>query len=271
MPKVATPARALDKFYTRPDVAAACARTALAAIGPFKGSVLYVDPCAGDGAFLDNLPEPRIGLDVSPGAGRPDIIRADYLDWRPSVHTDNVVVISNFPFGKNASLARRFLNHSATFATFVASILPRTFEKPGVRSKLHPNLHLTSETPLSSDSFLFEGEPYCVPVVFQVYEVSQRLRQDAPGQRTHADFEFVRDPTAADFAFQRVGARAGRVSGEGLRMSPQSHYFIKSRAQHADVRSILSSISWDEVKNRTAGNPSIGKAELVAAYRSARS
>lgn len=265
-----TTARSLDKFYTRPEVAAACVRVALNVVGPLEGTVLFLDPCAGDGAFLDSLPAPRLGLDILPSPNRPDIVQADFLQWQPRDKVEHVVVITNVPFGKNASLARRFLDHAATFSTVVASILPRTFEKPGVRAKLHPRLHLVHESPLDADSFLFDGAPYSVPVVFQVYEVSALDRRDDRRDTTHEDFDFVRDPAAADFAFQRVGARAGRVSDEGLAMSPQSHYFIRVRSDRVDVRSVLAGISWDDVKHRTAGNPSIGKAELVAAYKSAQ-
>ncbi len=265
-PRTRTPARDIDQFYTRPDVAALCVSRALEAIGPLPGMVLHVEPAAGEGAFLDTLPEPRLGLDISPPPHRPDILRCDFLGWSPPP-ADRVVVITNVPFGRNASLAAAFLNHAAGFASHVASILPRSFEKASVRARLSPGLHLIHQSRLSPDSFVHAGKPRSVPVVFQVYEVRPEARPRKVCETGHPDFEFVRDPGAADFAFQRVGARAGRVSDEGLRMSPQSHHFIRSRTLDRDVRGILSRIDWDDVKHRTAGNPSIGKADIVAAYK----
>ena len=262
-----TPSRDLDKFYTRPDVAGRCVRIALAAIGPLPGRVLYIEPAAGDGAFLDEMPEPRVGLDIAPAPSRPDILKADFLRWRPEGEADAVVVIGNPPFGKNASLAVRFLNHAGTFADYVAFIVPRTFEKDSTKAKILPGLELLQEEPMQADSFQHEGEARSVPVVFQVWRRSALLRAHAARETKHPDFEFLKTPAGADFAFQRVGARAGKVSVEALGMSPQSHYFIKVRSASLDVRAILAGIDWSGVKHRTAGNPSIGKAELVAEYR----
>ena len=259
-------ARQLDKFYTLPEVANWCVREAVESIGRLEGSVLYVEPSAGDGAFLDAMPSPRIGIDIAPCPNRRDIVAADFLLWRPTQHFDNIIVIGNFPFGKNAATARKFLNHSAGFASYIASILPRTFEKASTRAKIHPGLELLHEAAMSPDSFLHEGQPYSVPVVFQIWHRSAKLRVQETRETKHPDFSFLPSSIGADFAFQRVGARAGKVSLEGLRLSPSSHYFIKARCGHRDTMAILSQIDWNPVKQCTAGNPSIGKSELIAAY-----
>ncbi len=74
-------------------------------------------------------------------------------------------------------------------------------------------------------------------------------------------------PDNAHFAFQRVGARAGLVSHEGLRKSPQSHYFLKANIDPGGLFDRLRRIDWTEIKWRTAGNPSIGKSELIDRYQ----
>ena len=257
-------ARALDQFYTHPAVARDCVARLLAVIGDQEGTV-FIEPAAGAGSFLDALPEPRVGLDIAPA--RADIARADFLRWWPSLPAARYVVVSNFPFGKNASLAVKFVNHAAQFAEVVASILPRTFEKATIQRRVDAGLSLVSETPLSADSFTYCGEPYAVPVVFQIWQRSAVPRLHAAPPTTHPDFAFLRGPDNADFAFQRVGVRAGRVSVEGLARAAQSHYFIAVCNRARDVAAILASIDWSGVKHRTAGNPSIGKAELVAAYQ----
>jgi hypothetical protein len=85
---------------------------------------------------------------------------------------------------------------------------------------------------------------------------------------THDHFSFVR-PQDAHFAFQRVGARAGLVSREGLRKSPQSHYFLRSHVGEGTLFDRLDAIDWNPVKWRTAGNPSIAKSELIGCYEAA--
>jgi predicted RNA methylase len=257
-------ARTLDQFYTRPDVARDCIERLNRLLGPREGA-RWIEPAAGAGAFLDLLPADAIALDLAPQ--RADIERADFLRWQPGEAGDWIVV-GNPPFGKNSSLALKFFNHAATFASVVALILPRTFQKESVLGKLHPNMHLRAEFDLPYKAFLFAGEAYDVPTVFQIWEQGEQPRIVVQRRLSHPDFRFV-TAELADFAFQRVGARAGLVSEQGLRKSAQSHYFIKASGEPHQLLQRLRAIDWHPVKTRTAGNPSIGKSELIALYEAA--
>jgi len=258
-----TNARALDQFFTRRDVAADCMSRLLAWTSSRPVDWLWIEPSAGGGAFLDAMPRPRIGIDVS--SVHPEVIKADFLRWHPGETRRQIAVVGNPPFGKNASLARAFVNHAATFADVVALIVPRTFEKPAFINKLDRRLHLVGQHAVDDNAFEFDGEPYSVPTVFQIWERRKTLRELTARVMHHPDFSFV-PASDAHFAFQRVGARAGLASVEGLRKSPQSHYFLKAREDHRVLLERLRAIDWTPIKTRTAGNPSIGKGELIAAY-----
>ena len=160
-------ARTLDQFFTLPRVAAHCVELLKPVIRSKGGDWLWVEPSAGGGAFLDQLPYPRLGLDISPA--RPDLAPADFLHWQPGPAAQKIAVVGNPPFGKNASLARRFFDHAAQFADVVAFILPRTFEKPQFVNRLARNMHLVRSVTLDEASFELEGSPYAVPTVFQVW------------------------------------------------------------------------------------------------------
>ena len=255
-------ARALDQFYTAPPVAAACVGWLRDFLGPEAPPAQWIEPSAGAGAFLDCLPDNTIALDIAPR--RAGIVRADFLDRHPDSSGDHVVV-GNPPFGKNASLAVRFFNHAASFAAVIAFIVPRTFQKQSLVRRLNPQMHLRAEHDLPAEAFTLAGEPFHVPTVFQIWQADALTRPEARRALTHPDFAYV-TADQADFAFQRVGARAGLVSREGLRKSPQSHYFIKARSDADALFARLRSIDWNAAKQRTAGNPSISKAELVAHY-----
>lgn len=265
--------RALDQFYTLPSIAQRCINFALKNLPDPTGgtSRTFVEPSAGSGSFFDALPTPKIAIDIDPPSNRPDIMRVDFLKWTPGRVSGEIVVIGNPPFGKNASLAMRFINHAAQFADHIAFILPRTFEKDSFQARVSDAFHLKAELELSVDSFTHNGAPYSVPVVFQVWSRGAKRARSSKKALTHRDFYFVSDPLSADFAFQRVGARAGLVSSEGLMKSPQSHYFIRVRTKKAayKVKNTLADINWEPIKTRTAGNPSIGKAELIKAYADA--
>jgi hypothetical protein len=256
--------RSLDRFFTKHDVAAACLKLIDVHVSSSSDNWLWIEPSAGGGAFFDRLKCPKIGIDIK--STRADISETDFLTWQPGCVTRKIAVVGNPPFGKNASMARKFFDHAAGFADVVAFIVPRTFEKPHFVNRLDRRMHRVSSTVLDDCSFEFEGQPYSVPTVFQIWERRDTLRPLIEGARTHTDFDFV-IPSNAHFAFQRVGARAGLVSFEGLQKSPQSHYFLKAKECCETLFERLRSIDWDPIKHRTAGNPSIGKAELVGAYR----
>lgn len=271
MPKHTSHARRHDQFYTRRDVAARLA--ALVAESLSEAPAVWVEPSAGDGAFVDalalaGLPGRVLALDLDPA--RSDIPRGDFLSWSlPLDANAPVAVLGNPPFGKNASLAVKFFNHAAGFADAIGMIFPRTFQKHALQNRLDRGFALILEEVLPPDSFVFEGEEVAVPCVFQVW-----VRLPGKGQRplhvitrNHADFDFV-SSKQGDFAFQRVGVAAGTIKPADAPISPESHLFIrvKDREQVDAVRARLSSVDWRPFKHRTAGNPSIGKGEIVEAY-----
>lgn len=266
--------RILDQFYTNRDVAALCVQFTLDTLrdhGADPDTALYIEPSAGGGAFLDALPPDRTeAMDIAPMAS--GVETRDFLKWDGPEHRAGLTVaIGNPPFGKNASLALAFVNHCAGMADWVAMILPRTFEKESLSRRVHPNLHLVASMPLDANSYTREGAPCAVPTVFMIFRRTGEIRQNPPElPMTHPDFEFVQNPADADFAFQRVGVAAGKASVEGLKKAAPSHHFIRvSRDCPRDPMAIFQSIDWTPIKHRTAGNPSISKREMIAAYTKA--
>ena len=75
-----SPACLLDKYYTRPQTAAVCLAHLETALSGLKAD-LYLEPSAGAGAFLAQMPEPRLGIDIAPAAT--DILKQDFLEWLP--------------------------------------------------------------------------------------------------------------------------------------------------------------------------------------------
>jgi hypothetical protein len=265
-----TLARQLDQFYTQPALAATLVAALQAHLGPLPSGTRFLEPSAGKGAFLDPLPADTLALDLAPAD--PRVKPGDFLAFRPA--EGPWVVVGNPPFGKNASLAIRFFNHAATFAQVIAFIVPRTFEKASVHNRLDPAFHLTYSQAVPEDAFEFEGQPIHVPCVFQVWQRqadAPRVRVRAP--LTHPDFTYV-DRATADFAFQRVGAKAGTIkslNGPDRGLAAASHHFIRvtQRKRVAQVRAVFERLDWASIKHRTAGNPSIAKTEIVAAYTAA--
>ena len=91
-----------DQFYTSPDVAKKCIQilisvlhdAALHSPAPVLplSSYLWVEPSAGNGAFLNNIPETydKIGIDIEPAPGADaNILKQDFLTWVPPAQKTN--------------------------------------------------------------------------------------------------------------------------------------------------------------------------------------
>ena len=89
-----------DQFYTHENVAKMCINI-INKLVPHTSSYLWVEPSAGNGAFLHNIPSSfeKIGLDLEPKA--PTIIKQDYLKWIPPPNK-NIIVFGNPPFGRQS-------------------------------------------------------------------------------------------------------------------------------------------------------------------------
>lgn len=259
-------ARRLDQFYTRTEVVKDLVEWYR--VKRIEHNLLrfqrtrIIEPSAGTGAFLRKLPLGSEGYDIDPKA--PGIRQGDFLALPLSLD-DPLLVIGNPPFGKNASMAIKFFNRAAQAASVIAFIVPRTFQKVSVQNRLDLSFHLVDEMPVPKDAFTFEGKRKHVPAVFQIWVKKDVRRQKIALPKAHADFEFLRAGKAnkATFAIQRVGANAGKVH-RNFNLSSNSHYFIKAVSD--EVEAIMRELDLASIARRTAGNPSLSKAELIESY-----
>lgn len=262
-------ARELDQFYTDGHVAKYCFDILLQHVELSPDDWL-LEPSAGDGAFLMVMrqrwaADRCIGIDIDPGCE--SVTRCEFLEeFSPNPAAKRWITTGNPPFGKNCSLAVRFVKRAAEFSEVIAFIVPLTFRKASLQKRLPMNLELVADVELPRRSFVFEGAPYSVPCCFQIWRRCDEPRVHVDAPLTHDDFSFV-GPAQADIAVRRIGAHAGKVLVEFDGYSPNSHFFMKSRkVGRSELIRRLSSIDWSDVKFHTAGNPSISKRELVAKY-----
>ena len=269
-----SPAHQQGKFFTGKPTAAACLGHLAEAL-PALQADLYVEPSAGAGAFLHQMPEPRIGLDIAPKSA--EIVQQDFHVWQPPAGTGRIVVIGNPPFGKNGAEAARFFNHASSFADTIAFIMPASFMKATQQRRLDPQFHLISELPLIDEPFLFEDMPHNVSAVFQVW-TRRAMARAKPVKRatTHPDFVFVKDLSAADFVMRRVGARAGAIlsvpsDGKPARgVSAQSNLYIQAQRVDPDVlRQRMQALDFAQLRQQSVAQPSVSKSDIVALYAEA--
>jgi hypothetical protein len=242
-----------DQFYTKETISKKCIEAIIETI-PETIDYFWIEPSAGNGAFLHNISFPKLGLDIDPKTN--DIQKQDYLTWEPSIDK-NSIVFGNPPFGRQSSLAKAFITKSCKFSKVVAFILPRSFTKPSMYNAFPLSFHLVYSVELEKNAFLLNDQSYDVHCVFQIWE-----KRDTPRKLDEKikpiGFEYVTNELY-DIAFRRVGVNAGQCYAFGKTCSVQSHYFIKFEKYDT---TIIKKINNHIFPSNTVGPRSLSKNEI---------
>jgi hypothetical protein len=249
-----------DQFYTHEPIAQQCIQTIQRLIQT-SVDYLWVEPSAGNGAFLNNVPAgvPKLGLDIEPQCA--NILTADFLTWSPPVG-QKILLFGNPPFGKQSSLAKSFITKGCQFADVIAFILPKSFTKPSMNNVFAAHFHCMHSEDLPTDSFRINSKPYDVPCVFQIWQRRAEPRPVAEKVQ-EAGFIYVKPPADYTFALRRVGVYAGKCYVAGGTYSPQSHHFIKLDDQYIpQLQTIMEKINTHTFPSNTVGPRSLSKSEI---------
>lgn len=252
-----------DKFYTNPNVSKSI-------LDKLDISIydLVIEPSAGNGSFYEQINHHnKIGLDILPEAD--NIICCNWFDFKLDKLYNNILVIGNPPFGKQGSLALKFINHCDSFnAQTIVFILPKSFKKDSMKNKINLNYHLVEEYDIENNSFLLNNIVYDVPSIVQVWSRGEYPRKKKEMTTTTDLFTFVKKEDNPDFSVRRVGFYAGYLYENYEEKSTESHYFIKNGNILSLDRliEVIKSLEWEH--NNTAGARSISKVELIEKIKS---
>jgi hypothetical protein len=251
----------MDQFYTRASIAKECVDSIFTHC-PDASEYVWVEPSAGNGAFLRVLPSTisRIAIDLEPNA--PGIQKFDFLTWIPITEGPKLY-FGNPPFGSQGSLAKSFIKYAATnSAQIIAFILPRSFMKPSMSSAFPRKFHCIHQKELSKNSFEVNGEPYDVPCVFQIW-VKRDTNRELEEKVEPIGFTYVKATEPFHMAFRRVGVNAGTSYLQNQAVfSPQSHYFLAFDEKYlANLKSIKNAINAHIFPSNTVGPRSLSKSE----------
>lgn len=239
-----------DQFYTNRNVSAKCIDIWLNHITDKNAHIL--EPSAGDGSFSDYFIENNYTIDsydIEPKKNyimQENFLKLDTTDFK-NMHT-----IGNPPFGRQSSLAKKFIKKCATFSDSISFILPKSFKKESYQKSFPLNFHLEYETDLDKNSFIIDGKIHNVPCVFQIWinKPYNRYVEDKPKEK---GFKFIKKPSLEvlkvndegkaikrknifienpDFGILRAGGgdTCGRISKDyedGIKCYPEAWLFIK--------------------------------------------
>ena len=254
----------IDKFYTSSNVVLSCIDHFKKCLNPSKKDVI-IEPSAGSGAFsieLSKIFKNVIAIDIQPDDA--SIIQQDFLEeFDISQYNNNkdVHVIGNPPFGRQSSLAKKFIKKSASFAKSISFILPKSFKKDSFQKTFPLNFHLILSIDLPDNSFLINDKPHDVPCVFQIWERRQECR--VVNKIDKPDFyDYVKKEENPDVSLRRVGIKSGEISTEITEKSSQSHYFLKLKDIDVEHFIDIYNANKNFLFNNTVGPRSISKGEF---------
>jgi len=249
-----------DKFYTKDNIALYFFNKWKEIIDP-QEDCLVIEPSAGGGSFFKHIFKEYqvVGYDIEPLFN--GIIKADFLNVDlPDV--DDLHFIGNPPFGRQSSLAKKFIKKCAKYGDSITFILPKSFKKDSFQKTFPLEFHLIYEEDVPENSFVIEGKDYNVECVFQIWKKMETKRQVIEDQEPYK-FSFVKKEEDPHFSLRRVGVYAGKISTEIENKSPESHYFIKIDEDIDQDTFEEEFLKLEFTHNNTVGPKSISKQEFI--------
>ena len=258
----------IDKFYTK-DCIVNCCLDLVKKYVKINNDDLIIEPSAGNGSFISGiktLSNNHLFYDLEPE--HTEIIKQDYLtlDYQHlSSQFNNIHIIGNPPFGRQSSMAIKFIKWSCNFCNSLSFILPKSFKKDTLKQKFPLMFHLVFEQDLPKNSFLVDDIEHDVPCVFQIWQKKDYNREKVE-KKEPTNFVFVTKNDNPDISFRRVGGTAGTIDVNTAEKSVQSHYFIKFTNDETIQDNIkkLEGIKFET--NNTVGPKSISKQELIKEF-----
>ena len=258
----------LDKFYTKPEVVASCIEHIKTYLRITDRDII-IEPSAGNGSFIpgiQSLCKNILCIDIHPD--NPTVTQGDFLQFDASSlvsRYDTLHVVGNPPFGRQASLAIKFIKKASEYCTSISFILPKSFKKDSMQKHFPVYFHLIFEENVSDNAFRVNDADHDVPCVFQIWE--KRTQERIPVLKLVPNgFTFTKKTESPDISFRRVGVNAGVVDTVIDTKSEQSHYFIRfqNREKLHDTIQKVSSIVY--TFDNTVGPKSIGKQEVIKEF-----
>lgn len=258
----------IDKYYTKNNVVDLCLELVKKYI-EINTNDLIIEPSAGNGSFIDGIKTITsnfIFYDLEPDNN--EIIIQDYLLYDYTIVKNDynkIHIIGNPPFGRQSSLAIKFIKKSCEFCDSISFILPKSFKKESLKNKIPLNFHLIFENDLPDKSFLVDDIEHDVPCIFQIWE-KRNINRIVQDKLYPNNFIFVKKTENPDISFRRVGVNSGKIDKIIQDKSIQSHYFIKftnEKSTNENIRN-LSIITYEF--NNTVGPKSISKQELILKF-----
>lgn len=243
-----------EQCYTPPGVAATC----MVALAPYlRPSDVFLEPAGGTGAFIEAIraqgvsDDRIISYDIDP---KHSLVQKTDDFLKQELTGQNLVTVSNPPFGRNNSLSVPFFNRAASVSRIVAFIVPKSWRKWSVQDRLDQNFHLVHDAEISviyvDDKGVQLHDNNKLKTVFQIWGRRPTKRKlMIPSVKDHGFIEKT-TPQDADVSLTVFGRGCGSVKTEFKRVKNTTQMFLKVKDQ--SVVDALKQLDLSRFYNNTA-------------------
>jgi predicted RNA methylase len=258
----------IDKYYTKDSIVEMCI-TYVKKYIDIKTDDMVIEPSAGNGSFINgikSLSSNCMFYDLEPENS--EIKKQDYLLYDYGIirkDFSKIHIIGNPPFGRQSSLAIKFIKKSCEFADSISFILPKSFKKDSLKKTFLLHFHIIFEIDLPEKSFLVDGKEHNVPCTFQIWE-KKNIDRIVNEKLEPNNFIFVKKTENPDISVRRVGVNAGAIDIKIDEKNIQTHYFIKFTNGISIHHNISQLLNVSYPMNNTVGPRSISKQELISNF-----
>jgi predicted RNA methylase len=250
-----------EQFYTPIELAQTLVGDVEAVLGSLEGKTV-LEPAGGTGSFVGAAyakgAKEVISFDIEPL--HKQVLLGNFLDQE--LTQQNLITISNPPFGRNNSLSIPFFNHAARVSDAICFIVPRSWRKWSVTNRLDLNFELVSDKDLDIDYMDSSGELISdksrLATCFQIWKRTETPR--VPVKITDMGVIQKVSPELADVSMTIFGYGCGSIKEVFDRVPNTTQLFLK--LNHPQALSALRSADFSRFFKSTAYTEALSIQEI---------
>jgi predicted RNA methylase len=250
-----------EQYYTPKPLALELVAQIEKVLGPLVGKTV-LEPAGGTGAFIEAVQSVGvnkvISFDIEPLHELVSV--GDFLDQE--ITEENLITISNPPFGRNNSLSIPFFNHAAKASDAICFIVPRSWRKWSVTNRLDLGFELALDLDIDIDYVDAEGYPLSnknhLATCFQIWKRAKNSRELV----RVTDMGIIQkvSPDQADVSLTIFGYGCGKVKTKFEPVANTTQMFLK--LNHPQALAALESVDYSKFFKNTAYTEALSLPEI---------
>jgi predicted RNA methylase len=250
-----------EQYYTPKPLARELVAEIEKTLGPLAGTTV-LEPAGGTGAFIEAVQSVGvskvISFDIEP---LHDLVSVgDFLEQE--IKEENLITISNPPFGRNNSLSIPFFNHAANLSEAICFIVPRSWRKWSVTNRLDLNFELVLDIDIDIDYVDSEQSPLSsknhLATCFQIWKKTSKPRKII--RVTDKGVIEKVSPERADVSLTIFGYGCGKVKTQFEPVANTTQMFLK--LHHPKALAALESVDYSKFFRNTAYTEALSLQEI---------